>query len=137
MSIHEVDTHVGRKIRQRRIALSMDQDTLARLVGVSFQQIQKYERGTNRVSASRLYDIAMSLGVSVDYFFREMENRDPDKDQSLAEGLREVTQIVTGVDDPMKREQSIDLAKAFWALPEDDMRTAVIALFKSMHSGDN
>ncbi|WP_413204747.1 helix-turn-helix domain-containing protein [Rhodospirillum sp. A1_3_36] len=136
MSIHEVDTHVGRKIRQRRIALGMDQDTLAGLVGVSFQQIQKYERGTNRVSASRLYDIATALGVSVDFFFREMENRDPDKDKALAEGLREVTQDETGVDDPMKREQSIDLAKAFWALPEDEMRSAVIALFKSMHRGD-
>jgi transcriptional regulator with XRE-family HTH domain len=137
MSTHEVDIHVGRKIRQRRTALGMDQETLARGVGVSFQQIQKYERGTNRVSASRLFDISGALGVPIDFFFHEMEKRDPDKDQDLAKDLHEVTARETGIDDPMTRAQSIELAKAFWALPDDAMRAAVIALFNAMYPNPN
>jgi transcriptional regulator with XRE-family HTH domain len=131
MSTHEVDIHVGRKIRQRRTALGMDQETLARGVGVSFQQIQKYERGTNRVSASRLFDISGALGVPIDFFFHEMEKRDPDKDRDLAKARE------TGIDDPMTRAQSIELAKAFWALPDDAMRAAVIALFNAMYPNPN
>jgi transcriptional regulator with XRE-family HTH domain len=67
-----IDVHVGRRIRQRRKVIGMSQVELARLVGVKFQQVQKYERGTNRVSASRMYDMAVALSVPVPYFFGDM-----------------------------------------------------------------
>ncbi|MBN8531826.1 MAG: helix-turn-helix transcriptional regulator [Alphaproteobacteria bacterium] len=66
---HPVDIHVGKRIRQRRIMLGLSQEILADSVGVTFQQVQKYERGTNRVSSSRLFDVAKTLGTTISYFF--------------------------------------------------------------------
>ncbi|MGB1027750.1 MAG: helix-turn-helix domain-containing protein, partial [Rhodospirillaceae bacterium] len=65
--IHPIDKHVGRRIRLRRNIVGMSQQALAKGVGVTFQQVQKYERGSNRVSASRLYEIGKVLGVSVEF----------------------------------------------------------------------
>ena len=71
----EVDAHVGRRLRARRTELGMSQEKLGNVLGVSFQQIQKYEAGTNRVSASRLWDIAKLLEVDLAYFFEGIEKR--------------------------------------------------------------
>ncbi|CCG09720.1 helix-turn-helix domain-containing protein [Pararhodospirillum photometricum] len=136
-TIHYVDTHVGQKIRQRRIALNMDQESLARRVGVSFQQIQKYERGTNRVSASRLFDIARALGVEVGFFFRDLENGDPGKNAAVADTMRGLALDTTGEPDPMKHAQSIELARAFWALPDDGMRSTFVSLLNSMSRSED
>lgn len=68
---HPVDIHVGARIRARRQKIGMTQQALAEKVGVKFQQIQKYETGINRVSASRLWGIAKALGVSVGFFFKD------------------------------------------------------------------
>ncbi len=67
-----VDVHVGARMRQRRVLLGMTQTKLGEGFGMSFQQVQKYERGTNRISASRLYDLSRVLDVSIEYFFDEM-----------------------------------------------------------------
>jgi transcriptional regulator with XRE-family HTH domain len=64
-----VDGHIGRRVRQRRLEIGMSQEHLAELLGVTFQQIQKYEKGVNRVAASRLYDMTEALDVDVTYFF--------------------------------------------------------------------
>ena len=74
---HPVDVHVGKRIRQRRWLLGTNQQQLAGQVGIKFQQIQKYETGANRVSASRLWDIAAALGVPVSFFFEDMERAEP------------------------------------------------------------
>ena len=71
----DVDDHVGRRIRQRRNALGMSQEKLAAAVGISFQQIGKYEVGTDRVMSSRLWDIAKALDVDIGYFFEGIEQR--------------------------------------------------------------
>lgn len=68
-SADEVDAHVGRRLRQRRIALGISQEQLGTELGLTFQQIQKYEKGQNRISAGRLYKLSMILSVSVEYFF--------------------------------------------------------------------
>lgn len=72
---HPVDTHVGRQLRIRRTILGMSQDALAKAAGITFQQIQKYERGVNRMSASRLFDFARVLGVPVSYFFEGLDEK--------------------------------------------------------------
>lgn len=64
-----VDTHIGRRLRHRRLEIGMSQEQLAESLGVTFQQIQKYEKGVNRVAASRLYDITKALEVEITYFF--------------------------------------------------------------------
>src|SRR5712671_7409467 len=69
---HAVDIHVGARMRQRRTLLGMSQTKLGDAVGLTFQQIQKYERGSNRVSSSRLFEFAKVLDVPVSYFFDEM-----------------------------------------------------------------
>ena len=71
----KVDHHVGRRVRERRLALGMSQEKLADAIGIAFQQIQKYEVGTNRVAASRLWDIARILEVDVGYFFEGIQKR--------------------------------------------------------------
>ena len=73
-SADEVDAHVGRRLRQRRIALGISQEQLGSELGLTFQQIQKYEKGQNRISAGRLYKIAMILSVSVEHFFQGLAN---------------------------------------------------------------
>jgi transcriptional regulator with XRE-family HTH domain len=70
-----VDRHIGEKVRQRRLEIGMSQEKLAELLGVTFQQVQKYEKGVNRIAASRLYDMTKALDVSVGYFFEGLEER--------------------------------------------------------------
>jgi len=70
-----VDKHVGKRLRMRRSLLGMSQEKLADAVGVTFQQIQKYEHGTNRVSAGRLFKFSSILEVPLDYFYEELENK--------------------------------------------------------------
>ncbi len=70
----EVDRYVGARIRERRIMLGLTQQEMAKLIGVTYQQAHKYERGINRVSAGRLYDIAQALNVTVGYFFEQFED---------------------------------------------------------------
>src|SRR5882762_7396194 len=69
---HPVDVHVGARMRQRRTLLGMSQEKLGTAVGLTFQQIQKYERGSNRIGSSRLFEFAKVLDVPVSYFFDEM-----------------------------------------------------------------
>lgn len=70
----EVDRHVGARIRERRVMMGLTQQQMADLIGVTYQQAHKYERGINRVSAGRLFDIAQALGVPVSYFFEGVED---------------------------------------------------------------
>ncbi|NBW12440.1 MAG: XRE family transcriptional regulator [Caulobacteraceae bacterium] len=73
---HPVDRYVGRKVSEKRISLGYNQGDLARALGLTFQQIQKYEKGSNRISASKLWMISQFFGVEVDYFFEGLERGD-------------------------------------------------------------
>ena len=108
---HRVDVHVGKRVRQRRWLAGMTQQTLAELVGIKFQQIQKYETGTNRVSASRLWDIAEALGVNVAYFFEGLD------EEKTAEPAGQEAPI-----DVMGDKEAMDLIRSYYAIPEDQRR---------------
>lgn len=129
---HFVDTHVGQKIRRRRVEMNLDQAALARCVGVSFQQIQKYERGINRVSASRLFDIACVLKVDVDYFFCDLENCDPGKNAFIAKGILDYSKAEDGSVDPMKHAETLELAQAYLALPSRSLRDTSLVFMTTM-----
>jgi transcriptional regulator with XRE-family HTH domain len=75
---HPIDIHVGARIRAQRVMRGLTQSDLAKLVGISFQSVQKYEQGENRVSASRLYEFAQALGVAPQHFFDGLDARKPD-----------------------------------------------------------
>ncbi|MDF3348905.1 MULTISPECIES: helix-turn-helix domain-containing protein [Sulfitobacter] len=110
--VHVVDVHVGKRIRQRRWLTGMTQQKLAELVGIKFQQIQKYETGANRVSASRLWDIADALGVPVSFFFEGL------KDEEVAEGAP-----MDGLPaDLMADKEAMELVRSYYAIPENQRR---------------
>src|SRR5438105_10551504 len=114
-----VDVHGGARIRTRRLLLDMNQDTLANAVGLTFQQVQKYESGANRVSASRLFEIAEVLGVTPEYFFDGLSFDDdadqtPD-DQRVREMMQrpeaiELVRVYYWISDPSIRRQPLDTA---------------------------
>ncbi|MEX0280564.1 MAG: helix-turn-helix domain-containing protein [Arenibacterium sp.] len=108
---HPVDVHVGKRVRHRRWLIGMTQQQLAEQVGIKFQQIQKYETGANRISASRLWDIAEALDVQVAFFFEGLED----------EGARE--DDVQGVPaDLMGDKEALDLVRSYYAIPENQRR---------------
>ncbi len=134
---HPVDVHVGQRLRLRRALMGLSQERLAELVGVTFQQIQKYERGANRIGSSRLYELARVLAVPVDYFFEGLEERarpGPGLAEPAAEfrheaaprpepriiDRRETLEMVRAfnrITDPLVRRRLFDLAKALAEVP--------------------
>lgn len=107
---HPVDVHVGKKIRQRRWLTGMTQQQLAEQVGIKFQQIQKYETGANRVSASRLWDISDALDVPVSFFFEGLES---DSDGATSGSVPA---------DIMADKEALDLIRSYYAIPENQRR---------------
>ena len=108
---HPVDVHVGKRIRHRRWLVGMTQQRLAEDVGIKFQQIQKYETGANRVSASRLWDISETLNVPINFFF---EGIDKSKEQA-AEGDAMPTDL-------MDDKEALDLIRSYYSIPENQRR---------------
>jgi len=107
---HPVDVHVGKRIRQRRWMNGTTQQQLAQAVGIKFQQIQKYETGMNRVSASRLWDIANVLGVTVSFFFEGLED-------AMAQAAKgDVPR------DVLTDKEALDLLRSYYAIPENQRR---------------
>ncbi|QYK40544.1 MAG: helix-turn-helix transcriptional regulator [Paracoccaceae bacterium] len=104
---HPVDAHVGKRIRHRRWMVGMTQQQLADKVGIKFQQIQKYETGMNRVSASRLWDIAEALGVQIAFFFEGL-------------GETQAPQSVEG--DMLADREALELVRSYYAIPEAQRR---------------
>ncbi len=108
---HPVDVHVGKRIRHRRWLVGMTQQQLAESVGIKFQQIQKYETGANRVSASRLWDIADALDVAVSFFFEGIDSENSERDS---------TNSVPA--DLLGDKEALDLVRSYYAIPENQRR---------------
>lgn len=108
---HPVDVHVGKRIRHRRWLIGMTQQQLAEQVGIKFQQIQKYETGANRVSASRLWDISDALSVPVSFFF-----------EGLEDGGKAAAPKQAVPEDLMGDKEALDLVRSYYAIPENQRR---------------
>ncbi|MEO0692798.1 MAG: helix-turn-helix transcriptional regulator [Pseudomonadota bacterium] len=108
---HPVDVHVGKRVRHRRWMVGMTQQQLAEKVGIKFQQIQKYETGMNRVSASRLWDIADVLGVPVSFFF-----------EGLSEDVNAEENVSAVPTDLMADKEALELVRSYYAIPEAQRR---------------
>lgn len=108
---HPVDVHVGKRIRHRRWLVGMTQQQLAERVGIKFQQIQKYETGANRVSASRLWDIADALEVPVSFFFEGL-----DADDTAKQPANKIPADLLG------DKEALDLVRSYYAIPEAQRR---------------
>jgi transcriptional regulator with XRE-family HTH domain len=108
---HPVDVHVGKRIRHRRWLIGMTQQQLAEKVGIKFQQIQKYETGANRVSASRLWDISDAMEVPVSFFF-----------DGLQEEGKASSEAGSVPEDLMGDKEALDLVRSYYAIPENQRR---------------
>jgi len=108
---HPVDVHVGKRVRHRRWMVGMTQQQLGVAVGIKFQQIQKYETGMNRVSASRLWDIATVMEVPISFFFEGL-------DGAVAEGAKKTT----AQGDLLADKEAQELVRSYYAIPENQRR---------------
>ena len=123
-----VDVHVGSRVRLRRTLLGMSQEKLGDALGLTFQQVQKYERGANRVGASRLYDLSRVLDVPVAYFFEEfgegaaaqMVGGDPAADSYRA--------------NPMMKRETLELVRAYLRIADPHIKRRVFELTKALAS---
>ena len=95
--LNKIDVHVGARLRQKRQLMGLSQERLGQQVGLTFQQIQKYERGTNRISASRLWQLAKLMGVPVGYFYDDFADMPPDTDPAAAAADRDAINTATAL----------------------------------------
>lgn len=131
-----IDVHVGSRIRLRRTLLGMSQERLGESLGLTFQQVQKYERGVNRVGASRLFDLSRVLDVPISFFFDDM----PDSLATNFGGLparRPGSSGVTDMQDPfgddtLSRRETLELVRAYYRISDPSIRKRVFDLIKSM-----
>jgi len=124
---HPVDLHVGKRLRQRRRLLGMTQQKLANMVSIRFQQVQKYESGANRISASRLWALAQALEVPVEFFFDGVD--DGRSHDLLINGNGNGHQAAPA--DAFQNKETIDLVRAFYTLNEEPRRR-LLDLAKAM-----
>lgn len=128
-----IDLHVGQRVRLRRTLLGMSQEQLGAELNITFQQVQKYERGTNRVSASRLWDISQILDVSIGYFFDDMtELTMQHSPRRMAQGGRVADFGDDKVKDPMARRETLELVRAYYTIERPVVRKRVSDMVKSI-----
>lgn len=137
-----IDIHVGSRIRLRRTLMGMSQERLGEALGLTFQQVQKYERGVNRVGASRLFDLSRVLDVPIGFFFDDMPeplaNVYGGQSNSVGGSRRSFAFAETqegfgaGVDDAMSRRETLDLVRAYYRITDGAVRKRVLDLVKSL-----
>lgn len=123
--IHPIDSHVGSRVRIRRKFLSLSQTELAAATGITFQQIQKYEKGTNRISASKLHDIAKMLKTPISYFFEQYG--EAPSDTAFSESHSERT-----VQDFLISSEGVELSQAFPRIRSAKQRRRVLELVRTL-----
>ena len=127
---HPVDVHVGARVRMRRTLLGMTQTDLSDALGLAFQQVQKYERGTNRIGSSRLYDLTRVLDVSIEHFFEDMP---ADVAASSSAKGRGKTKEPPGYDlDPMTKRETLELVRAYYKIENAGVRKRLREMAKAL-----
>ena len=134
-----VDIHVGQQIRRARILLGLTQTGLAKALNVTFQQVQKYERGANRVSASRLWDLSQILNVEIGFFFDTMndatKNASPRLRRPEPAGLPEDLAFLPK--DPVERRQSLEILRSYYLIKSPHIRKKMAGMIKSASQEGN
>ena len=124
-----IDAHVGARVRLRRTLLGLSQEKLGQALGLTFQQVQKYERGVNRIGASRLYSLSRVLDVPITFFYEDLP-------AALAMGARRPTglaeQAAANYDaDPMSNRETMELVKAYYRIEDPKKRRKVLEMLRS------
>lgn len=128
-----IDIHVGGRIRLRRNMQGMSQEKLGEQLGLTFQQIQKYEKGINRIGASRLFELARVLGVSVQFFYDDAPGTTSDyKSKSASAGGFGERQADRFVVDFLSSREGVELNKAFVKIADPKVRRSIVDLVRSL-----
>ena len=122
-----VDIHVGKRIKLRRTMLKISQDQLANEIGVTFQQVQKYESGHNRVSASRLFNIANFMTCPISYFFEDFgdDNRIHLNKTVNSSDVSHKQAITPNSNDPMLKTETLEVVRAYWKISSTELRMSI------------
>lgn len=136
-SPNPVDVHVGKRIRLRRTILKYSQQQLAMRLGLTFQQVQKYEKGFNRVGASRLWDISRVLRVPMDFFFEDMDSSTAEQSPMMLGDLSDeekaaLKQSELKNNDPMESEEALELVRAFYKIKNRKLATSLFNLTEQL-----
>ncbi len=125
-----IDVHVGARVRLRRTLLGLSQEKLGEAIGLTFQQVQKYERGTNRIGSSRLFDLARVLDVPIEYFFGDMPAAvaacSPTQDGGMAE------EAANSEPDPMAKRETLELVRAYYKIRDPHIRKRLFEMTKAL-----
>ncbi len=126
-----IDSHVGTRVRLRRTLLGMSQEKLGEALGLTFQQVQKYERGVNRIGASRLFDLARVLDVPISFFFDDMA---ADVDFGGDDAMQAAEDKPAGgfEPDPMAKRETLELVRAYYRITDPHVRKRIFELTKSV-----
>jgi transcriptional regulator with XRE-family HTH domain len=127
-----VDTHVGARVRLRRTLLGMSQEKLGEAIGLTFQQVQKYERGANRIGASRLFDLSRVLDVPVSFFFDDMQADGDGPPPPRMAADAEDSGVPVFEPDPMARRETLELVRAYYRIGDPAQRKRLLELTKAM-----
>ena len=125
----QTELAIGARMRTRRRQLGLSQSDLAERLGVSFQQVQKYERGANRIGASRLYDLSRVLNVPVSFFFDDLPAEVEANGFSPSQGFRDEA---TGDANPMAKRETLELVRAYYRIPDPQLRRRLFDLAKAL-----
>ncbi len=125
-----VDVHVGARVRLRRTLLGMSQEKLGDAIGLTFQQVQKYERGANRIGSSRLFDLSRVLDVPIAFFFDEMPGDVAASSPAQTRGMAE--EPVSYELDPMAKRETLELVRAYYKITDPHVRKRLFELTKAL-----
>jgi len=128
-----IDGHVGARVRLRRTLLGMSQEKLGEAIGLTFQQVQKYERGANRIGASRLFDLSRVLDVPVSFFFDDMSVETSSVSRTKP-GMAESQQSFEGQE--LGKREILELARAFDRIKDEKVRRRILDLTKSVANAE-
>jgi transcriptional regulator with XRE-family HTH domain len=123
--VREIDRHVGRRLRYRRLMMDFSQTYLAEQVGLSFQQFQKYEKGANRISASKLHEFAQILDVPVSYFFEDMPTK-------IKEAAQTTEPSLDDSENPFSEPEVREFVQAYQKIPSGNLRKSIFQAVKAV-----
>jgi transcriptional regulator with XRE-family HTH domain len=128
MSKQDIDAHVGKRLRLRRTMMGLSQEAIAKAVGITFQQVQKYEKGTNAMNASRLFEFAEVMQVPVAYFFEGLES----KNSGEGHGFHEEGEVFDRGGKRVSDRESLEMMKAFKRIGEQSVRKRLSDLVRAI-----
>ena len=133
-----IDVHVGRRLRLRRTLLGMSQERLGELLGLTFQQVQKYERGVNRIGSSRLYELGQILDVPVSFFFDDLPDDEARGVGQAFPGLAEESAAFEheAADLPLDKRETLELVRAYYRIGDPAVRKRLFELAKALGNLD-